>query len=164
MKKYFAFLLFCCFASYAQNTDLDGRENIEKFIKAYFISENPKFDIKNLPDYIYVNQTDYDTLTLEQKDILFKYILILLELEHKELQKSGFEYELVNHSEVNVDMLKDYRLVYDNLSSVYYIIVNQKILTHFILDIKGRIISFAPNVFGSHGGRIEPFMLDEFKD
>ncbi|NDI97502.1 hypothetical protein GWA97_00240 [Flavobacterium sp. LaA7.5] len=166
MKKYFVLILFYCFTAYAQNTESNRTENIEKFIKTYLIPENPKVDLMALPSYFYVSIQDIDSLNpkSEQMRVMIKhYILMMLELEHNRLKHNGFNYRLVAHQSINREMLNDYLLVYPNLSNVFYLVSNNKILTHFILDDNNRIISFARNPFGSHGGKIDPFMLNDIE-
>lgn len=136
---------------------------IEKFINSHFI-EQQSIDVINPPSYLHIDRDDYNKLSAEKKQIVANYLVMLLELEHDELKKYSFEYSAVAHNNIDVDLLKDYRLIHEDKSQVYYMVCDNKIVTHFILDGNDKIISFAPNVFSSHGGRIEPFMLDDLNE
>lgn len=162
MKILYSIFILFSLTSFSQISD--SKENIKQFIEEYFIVEEPNISFDSLPNYLNVNIADYNSLDENKKEVLRKYILLLIDIEHKELKKNDFNYSLVKHSELKLDMIKNYRLVYNDLTNVYYMVIENKILTHFILDVNNKIISFAPNVFTTHVGRVEPFMLDSFKD
>jgi hypothetical protein len=156
-------VLFITTISVSQNKDYISKANISRFVDKYFIVENATLDLNNLPDYIFYNKTEYDRLSEEQKNIFVKYLKVLVDLEHEELKVSSYQYKLKNHSEVSEKLLLQYRLNFEDKTNVYYLICNNKIITHFILDEKFRIISFAPNVLVTHGGKIEPYMLNKIE-
>lgn len=159
MKVYFFLTLFY-FVGCGQNNNI---KKIEKLIDNHFIKEQ-LIDVANPPPYLHIDRNDYNKLSADKQQIFSDYVAMLLKLEHDELKKYSFKYKVVAHDNVDAGLLKGYRLVYEDKSQVYYMVCDNKVVTHFILDENDKIISFAPNVFSSHGGRIEPFMLDSLKD
>lgn len=160
IKLIILLLTFVCAKS--QVKPVTDKANIDLFIKNYFIAEN-QIDLGNVPVYLNINTEQYNKLDPDKKKIFLDYLQMLVKLERDEMQKCLNDYQVVLHSKTGRKLLEDYRLQYPDLSKVYYVVCGGKIFTHFILDDKHRIISFTPNVFTTHGGRVEPFMLNEIK-
>lgn len=140
-----------------------GERNIHEFVSHHFINDLT-IDIDSIPKYVFINLNDYEALDEADKKQKFRdYVRLLINVEHRALKEYSFKYEISAHAETDKALLANYRLIYNDTSNVYYMICGDKIITHFILDSKNRIISFAPNVFTTHNGRVEPFMLDSFK-
>lgn len=160
--KYFYVLMFVGQAVFCQKHIKTADWNIAKFIKNHF--ENSRdIDVSNLPEYLYADSTGYEKLDDEKKKIFNDYLKMLLQLERDELKKCSGAYKILCHADTDIKLLKDYRLQYTDLSRVYYIVCDSRVITNIILDDKQRVISFSPNVFTTHGGRVEPFMLDNIK-
>lgn len=160
--KYLYVLIFVGQAAFCQKDIKTADLNITKFIKNHF--ENAKnIDIHSQPEYLYADSTGYEKLDNEKKKIFNDYLKMLLQLERDELKKCSETYKILRHADTDMKLLKDYRLQYPDLSKVHYLVCDNRVITHIILDDKQRVISFSPNVFTTHGGRVEPFMLDVIK-
>lgn len=166
MMKYMYICLISSFLSYSQTENDVQKTNITKFINEFLITENYFTSFESLPEYVNADKKTYSELTQDQKRIVDNYVSEIIDALHKEMEKASFNYKLVNHYHVDKKILSKFNIIYEKLSSVYYLIANDVIITSFIVDDENRIISFSPHI-GHYSYKykknemFEPFMLNK---
>jgi hypothetical protein len=136
---------------------------ITNFINSYFIQETSNTYLDKL-SYIHYTQEEYESLTAKEKENCYQFFNMYFTFYHLELAKTSNQYQLYAHATIDKDLLKDYELQYKDYTNVYYMVVNNKIVTHFILNEAHKIISFCPYIsFYSDDSKKEPVLLTKLR-
>ena len=157
--KHWIIIILIGVSSCTQNQDI---HTIENFINTYFTIENPETRLHNMV-YIHYDKDQYESFTEKEKANSSEFFSMYFTAYHLELSKNSNQYQLYSHYAIDKERLKDYKLKYENYDNVYYMVVDNKILTHFILNTDHKIISFCPYISGSPDNKVEPVLLTRLR-
>lgn len=160
--KYFLVMLFLSQALWAQ--EAKDLQHINSLIKDYFLKdEKAPFDMEKKPVYLAINMEQYNKFVNDQKYMFWQVMNYTMFRQRENLKNCTNNYKVVKHAAAPTKLVEAYRLNYENKSKVYYLLCNDKIITHFIFNDKGGIISFSPNPWNNNS-RVEPLMLDNLEN
>ncbi|MFN5557586.1 MAG: hypothetical protein ACK48F_15320 [Chryseotalea sp.] len=101
-----------------------------------------------------------DSLTSEKMEFNLKRVIeINVAFLRSNLKICSTNYEIIKHSEIKNEFLKEYMLEYEYPENVYYVTCKNKILTHIIVR-NNKVVSFFSKLMKTEEQKFIPWILD----
>lgn len=165
MKSIHFILMLVLFSIISCNKKNENLIVINEFVENYYLKKIDTIEINEISNLTSFDVTFYNSLKNEDKENIIKYFIYLNNLVYEELSNQMFNYDIVELNQLDTfDLKNDYKINYQNLENVYYLISNKKIIGFFILKNE-KIISFCSKDFVSRNRDfIEPFFINSKED
>lgn len=133
-----------------------AQDNVKVVEKLFdIIGESDSTDIEGLLELVIISDS---LLTVNNGEIIgvIEFYAFLFSDQFRE--RCDKAYKIYYHKEVKPELLSEYELEYTDFENVYYVVCDDEIFTHVILN-QGKVISFFPHL-RKGGIKATPIMLN----
>lgn len=129
--------------------------NTEKDVVEFFeiIAKSDSSDVHSLMNFMQVR----DSLLDENGRNMIKFYAYGLNDHLK--SRCEMDFEIIHHNQISEHLIVNYRLQYEDLDNVYYVVCNDKIFTSIIFE-NGKVISFFPYLIKNSSKKVIPVLLN----
>lgn len=168
MKKTLTILTMTLFLFSCVHDDCNRHKALtHNFIEKFYTNDNISVDLEEIFEYTYIGTKDIDKLPEDKKQYANEYIteyIIFMRETFRGKKISLICYTEINFEEYKADEYTDFfeKMDIKDDTNIIFAISDRKILTFFIFDKNDKLISFFPDLWGSHFERkIIPIYLEK---